>query len=157
MALHCGSGCSEIKFSRTSGVTLCSHWLRSIKMFLVLIRCNWSKGTTDILNFILQVFCYQIYKAGLGQRDTICCYKVNRTLWSFRVNSYGGHPRVCRRSSEGEVNSQASLYWPVGERGLHRVHGWLHRHFAWGFVLPILLVPQQEEPTQVLAPGWQQC
>lgn len=47
-------------------------------------------------------------------------------------------------------------YWPVGEARLHAVHAGLHGDFSLWFVLPVLLVTQQEEATQLLAPRRQQ-
>ncbi len=47
-------------------------------------------------------------------------------------------------------------HWPVCEAGLHAVHAGLHGDFSLRFVLPVLLVTQQEEATQLLAPRRQQ-
>lgn len=45
---------------------------------------------------------------------------------------------------------------PVCEPRLHAVHAGLHGDFSLRFVLPVLLVTQQEETAQLLAPRWQQ-
>lgn len=47
-------------------------------------------------------------------------------------------------------------HWPVREAWLHAVHAGLHGDLPLRFVLPVLLVTQQEETTQLLAPRRQQ-
>lgn len=44
----------------------------------------------------------------------------------------------------------------MGEAGFHAVHAGLHGDFSLGLILPVLLVTQQEETTQLLAPRRQQ-
>lgn len=44
----------------------------------------------------------------------------------------------------------------MSEAGLHAVHAGLHGDFSLRLVLPVLLVTQQEEATQLLAPRRQQ-
>lgn len=44
----------------------------------------------------------------------------------------------------------------MSEAGFHAVHAGLHGDFSLRFVLPVLLVTQQEETTQLLAPRRQQ-
>ncbi len=108
----------------------------------------------SLVNVFLEKLCLQDH---MPRKQTILC-----RMSALGQNSEKGVRDYCKfnsawnGSSKRRVRAVLSGYWPMWERGLHWVHGRLQGHFALWIALTILLMPQQEQPSQLLTPGRQE-
>ncbi len=116
-------------------------------MFTGLLTKAWSMSSWK--SFVFKITCHV--------KQTILC-----RMSALGQNSEKGVRDYCKfnsawnGSSKRRVRAVLSGYWPMWERGLHWVHGRLQGHFALWIALTILLMPQQEQPSQLLTPGRQE-
>lgn len=71
--------------------------------------------------------------------------------WSVYSHTQPTH----KHTSHTSQKAQQCEHWPVWEAGLHGAHRGLHGHFSWRLVLPVLLVTEEEEASQLLTPRGQ--
>ncbi len=75
--------------------------------------------------------------------------------WSVCSHTRHTHTHTHKHTSQTSQKAQQCEHWPVWEAGLHGAHGRLHGHFSWRLVLPVLLVTEEKEASQLLTPRGQ--